>query len=499
MITPMTGQGAQANELGDEALPGILDAIGTAIWVYDGETITYVNRHVEELTGYSREELVGDRFFESLIVPRDRETIIERGRARIRGEAVPENYEIRIRRRDGAVRTLSLHARLTDINGKPVSVVSGTDVTELREAQQTIQDGAAQVIEFLNGVPASIIATDAAGKPTFVNRHWLEHTGLSRDEAMEAGTGQLIHPGDAEMARVAWDHAKATGEGYDIEYRVRDAHGEFRWQFFRIRPLKNAAGELTGWSSASIDVHEAKELREQLQETIEELGVAVRSKDELIGLISHELRTPLTTLLLNAAYLNKNPALDEETRQEFTTELVNDAQRLNAVIENMLVLSRVSGGEIETEPVRLNALVQETAGEFRRRAPGRQLEISCPGESSLVDVNPVYFKQVLGNLLSNAHKYSPAGKPVRLVAAEEATFAVIRVEDEGPGIPPDELESVFAPFFRSPEQSAVGGIGLGLTVCRRLVELQGGGISVDNMPGAGCAFRFTVPLTAVQE
>src|SRR5690606_27432207 len=157
----------------------------------------------------------------------------------------------------------------------------------------------------------------------------------------------------------------ATGEGYDIEYRVRDAHGEFRWQFFRIRPLKTAAGELTGWSSASIDVHDEKELRERLQETIEELGVAVRSQDELIGLISHELRTPLTTLLLNAAYLNKNPGLDEATRQEFTTELVNDAQRLNTVIENMLVLSRVSAGDVETEPTRLNSLIQETANEFK--------------------------------------------------------------------------------------------------------------------------------------
>lgn len=491
----MADERGPANTLGDEALPGILDAIGTAIWVYDGETITYVNHHAVELTQYPREDLVGSRFFESLIEPDDRELIIERGRARIRGEPVPESYEIRIRRRDGVLRHLSLHARRTTIAGKAVSVVSATDVTDLREAQRTIQDGAAQVIRFLNGVPASIIATDAAGKPTFVNQHWLELTGMPRDDAMKYGTSRLIHPGDVEQARTRWDHAKATGEGYDIEYRVRDAHGEFRWQFFRIRPLKNAEGELTGWTSAAIDVHDAKELREQLQETIEELGVAVRSKDELIGLISHELRTPLTTLLLNAAYLNKNPGLDEASRQEFTSELVNDAQRLNTVIENMLVLSRVSAGDIETEPTRLNGLVQETANEFRRRAPGRVLDVSCPGESAMVEVNPVYFKQVLGNLLSNAHKYSPGDRPIRLAIAGGESHAIIRVVDEGPGIPGEEVEQVFTPFFRSKTQSNVGGIGLGLTVCRRLVELQGGQIDVENVPGGGCAFWFTVPLT----
>ena len=111
----------------------------------------------------------------------------------------------------------------------------------------------------------------------------------------------------------------------------------------------------------------------------------------------------------------------------------------------------------------------------------------------------MYFKQVLGNLLSNAHKYSPLETPVRIVVAEEPTHAVVRVVDEGPGIAEDELERVFAPFFRSPGHSGVGGIGLGLTVCQRLVELQGGQIRVENVPGAGCAFWFTVPLAPFDE
>ncbi len=490
MVEPTeAGQG-----LDDKARLGLLDSVGSAIWVYDGTTIIYVNRAIEEMTMYSREELLSPRFFEELIHEEDRGSIVERGRARIRGEPVPDNYEIRVYRKDGEVRSLSLHARRAQLDGEWVSVVSAVDVTELRAAQTTIQEGAAQVIEFLNSVPASIIATDPAGKPTFVNRQWLELTGLSREEALEAGTAKLIHPDDAREAAAAWQKAKADVEGYDIEYRVRDARREYRWQSFRIRPLKTKDGTLVAWGSASIDIHEAKELREQLEETIQQLAEAMDSKDELIGMISHELRTPLTTLLLNASYLHKNPGLDADTSQEFTTELVNDSQRLNTVIENMLVLSRVGSGEVETEPARLNILAQETVTEFKRRVPGRQLELVYPQQSALVEVNPVYFKQVLGNLISNAHKYSPPGEPIRVVVALEPEAAVVKVIDRGPGIAQDELDSVFAPFFRSSTHYAIAGIGLGLTVCRRLVELQGGEITVTNTAGGGCAFSFTVPL-----
>ena len=135
-------------------------------------------------------------------------------------------------------------------------------------------------------------------------------------------------------------------------------------------------------------------------------------------------------------------------RVKSSTELVNDAQRLNTVIENMLVLSRVGSGEVETEPARLYILAQETVTEFERRVPGRQLELVYPQQSALVEVNPVYFKQVLGNLISNAHKYSPPGEPIRVVVALEPEAAVVKVIDRGPGIAQEELDSVFAPFFR---------------------------------------------------
>lgn len=482
--------------LGGDASLELLDNVGCGIWAYDGEDILYVNHALEELTGYGRAELMAPRFFQNLIHQDDRDFIVARGQARIRGEDVPEQYEVRIITASGAVRTLALHAKKVSLGDSPVSVVSATDVTPLREAERAVRDGTNRLIAFLNAMPAHIIATDARGKPTFVNQHWLEFTGQPREQAMARGTAPLIHPDDVERTTLAWADARRRQEAYEIEYRIRNRDGEYRWQMFRIQPVIPEGGELVGWTSVSIDVHETKQLREELQETVEKLADAVASKDEVLGLISHELRTPLTTVMGNASYLMRHGEdLARDERSALAADLVSDSRRLYAVIENMLVLSRMeAGAELETEPARLNRLVEATIEELRQRSPDREVRFEAAPDLPLVSVNPTYYRQIVGNLLSNADKYSPAAGPITVAIAEEDGFLSTSVIDSGPGVPDAEVDRVFAPFFRSKGHSGLTGTGLGLTVCRRLVELHGGGIFVQNMEGGGCRFWFTIPV-----
>ena len=482
--------------LGGGAPLELLDHVGCGIWVYDGDAVLYVNHALEEVTGFSRAELLSPGFFERLIHPDDREMIVERGRARIRGEDVPEKYEVQILAKDGDVRVLSVHGRRVRLDDTDVSVVSTVDVTPLREAQRTIREGTTQLLTLLNSVPAHIITTNAEGRPTFVNSHWLEFTGQSREEAMANGTAPLIHPDDMRTATRSWMAALRSGQGYEIEYRVRDRQGEYRWQSFRIRPLLTEGGETSGWAAVAVDVHENKQLRDELGEAVEQLADAMAAKDEVLGLISHELRTPLTTLLGNAAYLQRNVGgLDPDTRQAIVADLAADSQRLYVVIENMLVLSRLGANErIETEPARLNRLAEMAAKDFQKRAPSRPIEVDVPAAVSLVLVNPNYYRQVVGNLLSNADKYSPAGLSITVRVDEAEGALETSVIDQGAGIPPEDVDRVFAPFFRSSNHSSFTGVGLGLTVCQRLVELQGGSIRVRNLEAGGCCFSFTIPI-----
>ncbi|MEO6399167.1 MAG: PAS domain-containing sensor histidine kinase [Tepidiformaceae bacterium] len=498
----MTSDSGSEVFLDRDARLALLDTVCCGVWVYDGEDVRYVNRALSDITGFSREELLEPGFFAKLIHPDDRDSLLARGQARVRGETVPDQYEIRIIGRSGELRDLRIDARRVVFDVGPASVVSATDVTPLKDAQRAIREGTVQVRSLLHALPAHVIGTDATGKPTFVNNHWLEFTGQSRGEAMRTGTSSLMHDDDRKRAGRAWSAAKKAGEGYDIDYRVRDRHGDFRWQNFRIRPVKDRDEQVLGWVSVSVDIQDAKALQEQLELANDQLADAVHAKDEVLGLISHELRTPLTTLLGNARFLRtRADELTSEDRVRVATDLENDARRLYAIIENMLVLSRASVGEpAELEPARLVRLAESTLRDFQIRVPGREVSLISTGPPCFALANPTYYQQILGNLLSNADKYSPGGLPIDVTVSCGESVAATTVSDRGAGIPVDEIEKIFDPFFRSPKQSKrVSGAGLGLTVCQRLVELMDGTISVAPRDGGGCEFTFTLPAAEFDE
>ncbi len=498
----MTVEGEIEAFLDRDARLALLDSVCCGVWVYDGQSVRYVNRGLGELTGYTRAELLQPGFFEQIVHVEDRAMMVARGRARVRGENPADQYEIRLLTRDGEFRTLRIDARRAELEIGPVSVVSATDITALKDAQRTIRSGTAAVLTLLDSLPAHVIGTDAAGKPTFVNNHWLEFTGQLRQEAMATGAAKLMHPDDRKRAARAWTVARKAETAYEIDYRVRDRRGEFRWQNFRIWPVKDQDGKLTGWTSVSVDIQDAKELEEQLMLANQQLADAVHAKDEVLGLVSHELRTPLTTLLGNARVLKtRAEELDPEERSRIAADLEHDARRLYAIIENMLVLSRASVGEpAEIEPVLLRRLAETTINDFQTRVPSREVSLTADGPLSFAMANPTYYQQILGNLLSNADKYSPAGLPIEVTVVSGSEVATTSVGDHGPGIPEAEASRIFDPFFRSPNQSArVHGVGLGLTVCQRLVELQGGVITVGNRPGGGCAFTFTIPVATFDD
>jgi signal transduction histidine kinase len=160
----------------------------------------------------------------------------------------------------------------------------------------------------------------------------------------------------------------------------------------------------------------------------------------------------------------------------------------------MLVLSRARSLEdVQVEPARLNHLAARAIEGFASRFPDRTVLVEVEAGLPLAEANPTYYEQILTNLLTNGHKYSPPGIPLRVRLATRGEMIETSVSDGGPGIPDDEIGRIFDPFYRTRAQSHIGGVGLGLTVCRRLTELQGGEITARNLPDGGCEFSFTTP------
>lgn len=245
---------------------------------------------------------------------------------------------------------------------------------------------------------------------------------------------------------------------------------------------------------------ESARLYRDAQRKSEELRIANATKDELLALVAHELRTPLTTIRGNAELLARRAsALTEEERARALNDVRRDAERLQRLMDNMLALSQLEADGIETEPLRLQQVLPRLAVVHQRVAPAREILVEVEPDIPPLLAHATYFDQVVENLLSNAEKYSPPNTPIELTARRESDEALITVADRGSGISEEEAAAVFMPFYRADKAREKAGLGLGLTVCRRLVEAQGGRIWAQPREGGGTLMQFTLPLEPIED
>lgn len=274
-----------------------------------------------------------------------------------------------------------------------------------------------------------------------------------------------------------------------------------RWIVQPVRALVHAsdaiaAGDLGARANLRSGVTEFERLGASFNDMAANRERATHAKDEFLGLVSHELKTPITMVLGNAeVLLRRADLLDPESRQGAVTDIYDSARRLDAIIENLLALARLErGADLESEPLILVRLVETCADAVRRRYPA--CEVRVHGDAGvLVLAGQLYIEQVVQNLLANAVKYSPASTPVDVIVERNANEGVVRVLDRGVGIAAEERTAIFQPFYRSDRtaQSAEG-LGIGLSVCKRLIEAQAGRIWCDARPDGGTEFAFALPF-----
>lgn len=268
------------------------------------------------------------------------------------------------------------------------------------------------------------------------------------------------------------------------------------------RPLDALLRAIESFDSRTplrVDVPAPPEL-EQLARSLEELSARlVRKRSNqltFLAAVAHDLRTPLSSLRLSASRLTQGAGdTDPQQVQQTAARVERQVARMERMIGDLLDATRIEAGELELRRERFDVLTLvrdsvETFEELRARAtlelPERPLEL---------EADPLRIEQVLHNLLSNAIKYSPMGGPIRIRVTCEGPDARIDVQDQGVGIEPDKVEAVFEPFRRTGSlKDVVPGVGLGLSVCRRIVEAHGGSITVDSRLGVGSTFIVRLPL-----
>jgi signal transduction histidine kinase len=230
----------------------------------------------------------------------------------------------------------------------------------------------------------------------------------------------------------------------------------------------------------------------------ERLQGLVEAKDEFLEIVSHELRTPLTIIRGDALILLR-PAtvIDEEMRLTALTDIADESERISAILDNLLILARPELNQVApAEPCNVIRLAERALADHGRQFPERSLKVEYDDTSVVVvDSVETYVTQVLQNLLSNAEKYSPKGEPIIVRIESGDAESRICVLDSGKGFTPEEASRVFEPFFRiKDERSHRPGLGVGLSVCKRLVEVMGGSIWAKSRPEGGGEVGFSLPF-----
>ncbi|MEE8419029.1 MAG: ATP-binding protein [Dehalococcoidales bacterium] len=285
-----------------------------------------------------------------------------------------------------------------------------------------------------------------------------------------------------ELARKFLEGEAVSGE----ELEINGPRGRNLWVSLSVRPIKNKEGQVVASRLIMVNITEHKKL-DQL-------------KDDFIGLVSHELRTPMTVITgaVNTA-LTEADRLSKEDARQLLMDAAAEADSLSHILTNLMELSRVQAKRLflHVEPVSVAKVIQATIDEIKRFSVNHKFVTDIPGNLPALHADGLRLERILYNLLENAVKYSPEGGEIRVLVRPEKEYMVIQVIDQGIGIALADRRRLFGAFQRLEEvkQDGPGGVGLGLLVCRRLVEAHGGEIWVESEPGSGSTFFFTIPLT----
>jgi signal transduction histidine kinase len=238
-------------------------------------------------------------------------------------------------------------------------------------------------------------------------------------------------------------------------------------------------------------------LLDETRRIAHELAIANAAKDDFLGIVSHELRTPLTIIRGNAEILARRlESIDPHARGEAVRDIEAEGERLQVVIDNMLLLARLEQGlEPEREPLLVVRVVEKLVARHQRHNPGRKFVIEQSGSARPVSFTEGYLEQVVENLISNAEKYSPIAEPIIIEINRDEREVSIRVLDHGPGLGQADPDSLFDAFYRSDDAGGrASGLGIGLAVCKRLVTAQGGRVWAAEREGGGAEFGFALPI-----
>lgn len=363
-----------------------------------------------------------------------------------------------------------------------------SEVKRREKAERDLRHSESRYRLLAEAIPELVWIGDANRDVVFINQQFCSYTGMGFKEAVAGGWQMSVHPDDLTMIEEAWTNAEAESAKFEFEFRIRHhPDGSYRWHLGRVTPVFDEDGRLSQWLGTGIDVDSQKRTEQALRQSNEEL-------QQFAFAASHDLQEPLRNIsafaqLLARRFENK---IDEEA-DEYIHYVVDGAKRMTSLVHDLLAFSRISREEVRVHLVPMELVLRNVLDNLRTSIAENQALVTWDALPEVMG-NSAQLSQVLQNLIGNSVKYRhPARRlTIHISAVESPSEWIFSVRDNGQGFDPAYADRVFGVFHRLHGRE-VPGTGIGLAICKRIVEQHGGHIWAVSEGGKSATFSFTVP------
>jgi two-component system CheB/CheR fusion protein len=357
--------------------------------------------------------------------------------------------------------------------------------------------------------PVLLWITREDGMCTYFNQSWLEFRGRSLEDEKGFGWAEGIHPEDYHRALSTIFKHFNRRQPFEVEYRLKNRNGEYRWIMARGSPRYGSDHRYAGFTGSCVDITDHKKLIEELQAAKAAADFANLSKTQFLANVSHEIRTPLG-IILGFAEIIRNEKISEEEKNNLLDRLLKSGHQLLNIIDDVLDVSKVEADKIEIELIEFSLpdLIQDIRELFELRAQEKGLLFKTNIKNKIPEYikgDPTRIRQILTNIIGNSIKFTAQGEValnISFKSINQKSILDFEVTDTGVGLNPESRDRIFKPFSQVDASTTrkFGGTGLGLHLSRKLARVMGGDLElVKSEAGIGSCFLFSIPIEIIAE
>lgn len=506
-----------------QLLGQLADAMPHVVWIAapDG-TVLYYNKNVADFSGAYQDES-GRWYWENVLYDPDRQVTIDAWNEAVK-TGTPYVQEHRVIMKNGTLKWhLSRGIPQKDDQGNVIRWFgTATDIDDQKKAAERIRESEERFRLLAETLPQLVWMTDQYGNQEYASSRWQEYTGIEPKD--ETTWRQMVHPNDLFVTGNAWRQSMTNGITYKAEVRLKNREGQYRWHAVEAEPLRNETGHIVKWIGAFSDIHDQKtnnehleklvterthklnELNESLAERNVQLQIANKELESFNYIASHDLQEPLRKI---QTFINllQSSSLDPETVQNYLTRINASALRMSDLIKSILDFGRLSQTNEHFEETDLNLILNEVITDLDILIEEKKAVVNSQ-QLPVIQAIPLQMHQLFNNLINNSLKFSvekptisisvsyPSAEqlPAALKNAQGRSFILLSFQDNGIGFEQQYAQKIFSLFQRLHSKHLYSGTGIGLAICKRIVENHHGYIQAKGYPDQGALFLIYLPI-----